>query len=327
MDSSGQLQPAASYPSHEPGLEQPNQRTMAPFQVTVHPFDSPTPDSCAYESGSQDAENAIIVIGGLGDGPHTLGVARKISETLLNAPELSYSLFEIRMRSSFNSYGHSSLRQDAADISALVDYLRKLGRKNIVLLGHSTGCQDIMMYNKLKDQVASVDGFILQGPVSDRQAFMYVTVKPEEMETYMQALIYAQHKAAEDKGLEWMPRSMLPEAMRDTPFTVYRFLSLADVGGDDDFFSSDLRPEVVSEIWTSLTKPAMVLHSGEDEFVPKFVNKEGLISKWKAIGPLVSPLSGVIPGADHAVSNPVSAEWYCNRIADFLRTLKDQSQP
>ncbi|PHH50793.1 UPF0613 protein PB24D3.06c [Ceratocystis fimbriata CBS 114723] len=298
---------------------------MAPFQVTVHPFDSPTPDSCAYESGSQDAENAIIVIGGLGGGPHTLGVARKISDTLLNAPELSYSLFEIRMRSSFNSYGHSSLQQDAADISALVDYLRLIGRKKIVLLGHSTGCQDIMMYNKLKDKVTSVDGFILQGPVSDRQAFMYVTVKPEEMETYKKAIIYARNKDAEGKGLEWMPRSMMPEVMRDTPFTVYHFLSLVDVGGDDDFFSSDLSLDAVSEIWTSLTKPAMVLHSGEDEFVPKFVNKEGLISKWKAIEPLVSPLSGVIPGADHAVSKPVSAEWYCNRIVDFLGSLEDQS--
>lgn len=43
------------------------------------------------------------------------------------------------MRSSYTGFGFSSLANDAEDISALVTYLRELGKEKIVLLGSSTG--------------------------------------------------------------------------------------------------------------------------------------------------------------------------------------------
>ena len=66
---------------------------------------------------------------------------RTVAKQLELASELSYSVFEIRLRSSFIGFGTSSLEEDVADISALVKYLRTLGREKIVLFGHSTGCQ------------------------------------------------------------------------------------------------------------------------------------------------------------------------------------------
>ena len=112
----------------------------SPFPCLVHPFPSPTPGTCAYESGSPST-NALIFIGGLGDGPHTIGYARTISRELEVAEGLSYSVFEVRMASSFTGYGFTSLADDVKDLSALVKYLRGLGKQKIVLLGHSTGCQ------------------------------------------------------------------------------------------------------------------------------------------------------------------------------------------
>ncbi|KAL1897005.1 hypothetical protein Cpir12675_002530 [Ceratocystis pirilliformis] len=300
---------------------------MVPFKTTVHPFGSPPSHICAYESGPQAAKNAIVLIAGRGGGPHTMSVANEISNALLSAPELGYSLFEVRMRSSLGSYGSSGTAEDVEDISALVEYLRSLGRKRIVLLGHSTGCQDIIKYSMLKDEVPSVDGFILQGPISDREAFERILVKPGEMENYQKALKYAQIAAndakyrAGDAFLDWMPRWFMPEVIRNTPFTISRFHSLASVGGDDDLFSSDLSPDAVSKVWTSLAKPAMVLHSGKDELVPDFVDKEALISKWKAAGSKVSALSGVIPNADHVISEAAPAAWFCDRVLKFLQTL------
>ncbi|KKA26863.1 hypothetical protein TD95_002445 [Thielaviopsis punctulata] len=283
---------------------------MAPFPVLVHPFESETPRTTAYESGNPKAKNAFVVIGGLGDGPHTILAARSLSKALEDAPDLDYSLFEVRMHSSFDCFGNSSLRKDVSDITNLVRYLRQIGREKIVLLGHSTGCQDLMLYNKLSGVADPVEGFILQGPVSDRECIRHVCVQPEEKSVYEEALKYARKMATAGRLQDWMPRNYVPETLRSTPFTVYRFLSLADIDGDDDFFSSDLSSRFAAEIWNSLTKPTLVLPSAEDEFVPKYVNKLALLKEWMDLSPLISPLSDVIPGADHAVENPEAQKWY-----------------
>jgi pimeloyl-ACP methyl ester carboxylesterase len=109
----------------------------SPFPVTVHPFSSPTPFSCAYEHGPSSS-NALIYIGGLTSGPHTTPHLSPLI-TALQAPSLAYSFWEFRMRSSYSGFGYSSLANDAADIAALVTYLRGLGKKKIVLFGASTG--------------------------------------------------------------------------------------------------------------------------------------------------------------------------------------------
>lgn len=126
--------------------------TPAPFPVTVHPFPSPTPNACAYERGSPQARNAIVFIGGLTGGPHTLDLgflARaleqagaagdKCSSTTSSSPSLSYSLWEFRMRSSYSGFGFSSLANDVDDTAALVRYLRAIGKEKVVLMGCSTG--------------------------------------------------------------------------------------------------------------------------------------------------------------------------------------------
>lgn len=114
----------------------------SPFVVTVHPYKSPTRGACAYELGTNTTKNAIIFIGGLGDGPHTVPYIRTVARHLETAgKELAYSVFELRLRSSFIGFGTSSLKEDVDDIAALVKYLRGMGKEKIVLFGHSTGCQ------------------------------------------------------------------------------------------------------------------------------------------------------------------------------------------
>lgn len=112
----------------------------APFSVTVHPYESKVKHACAYELGTP-GQNALVFIGGLTDGPHTVPYIRTIAAKIAAAPGLGYSVFEIRIRSSFDGFGWGSLAQDVEDISAVVKYLRSLGKEQIVLMGHSTGCQ------------------------------------------------------------------------------------------------------------------------------------------------------------------------------------------
>lgn len=123
--------------------------TMAsykPFSTITHPYPtkaSPNRNACAYETGLASARNAFVFIGGLGDGPHTVPYARAIARELAenHAVELSFSVFEPKIRSSFSGYKFSCLTNDVADIAELVRYLRGLGKERIVLMGHSTGCQ------------------------------------------------------------------------------------------------------------------------------------------------------------------------------------------
>lgn len=79
--------------------------------------------------------------GGLGDGPHTVPYPRAIAKALEGRPELDFSVFEFRLKSSFGGFGFVRLADDVADISALVKYLRGIGKEKVVLIGHSTGCQ------------------------------------------------------------------------------------------------------------------------------------------------------------------------------------------
>lgn len=113
-----------------------------PFPVTVHPYASKgVKHACAYELGPSSARNALVFIGGLTDGPQTVPYIRTIAAKIEATTELSYSVFEIRLRSSFSGFGYSSLAEDVEDISAVVKYLRSIGKEKVVLMGHSTGCQ------------------------------------------------------------------------------------------------------------------------------------------------------------------------------------------
>ena len=115
--------------------------SFEPFPVMAHTFPSKTRKNCAYEMGNSSAKNALVFIGGLKDGPHTTPYIWTVARHLEQTSSLDYSVFEIRMRSSFDGFGFSSLKNDVEDISALVKYLRNRDKDKIVLMGHSTGCQ------------------------------------------------------------------------------------------------------------------------------------------------------------------------------------------
>jgi hypothetical protein len=171
---------------------------------------------------------------------------------LKQSPELDYSLWEFRMRSSYTGFGYSSLANDVEDTAALVTYLRGIGKKKIVLIGSSsgmfplppspplsfsltvdvplsltrTGCQACLEYtNRDKYQTPPVDGYILTSPVSDREsAFLFMS--PEELE---RSLRVAKGRIEKGQEHEAMPREFVPFVFT-TPVTAYRWHSLAAKG-------------------------------------------------------------------------------------------------
>lgn len=65
----------------------------------------------------------------------------------------------------------------------------------------------------------------------------------------------------------------------------------------------------------------MVVPSAEDEYIPKTVDFEKLLAKWKSFCPAMSDLSGRIPWANHTVDPPASQEWLADRVVSFLKSL------
>jgi Protein of unknown function (DUF1749) len=88
--------------------------------------------------------------------------------------------------------------------------------------------------------------------------------------------------------------------------------------GDDDFFSSDLSEDRLTEIWQHAAwndVPVMVIYSDEDQYVPDFVDKVSMVQRWETIYrskrkealPRGSHFE-VLPYANHEIADPMSSD-------------------
>ncbi|KAK1834242.1 DUF1749-domain-containing protein [Podospora conica] len=294
------------------------------FQVVVHPripsLSDPLRFLQAYQRGDANASNALIFLGGLTSGPHTTDLDL-LSHTLEQHSELGCSLWELRTRSAYTGFGHSSLANDAEDIGDLVRYIRASPHTTagkIVLMGASTGSQACLQYAKTtaRPDGVDVDAYILTSPVSDRE-FAALIMAPE---TLVESLRLARKMIANGNEQDIMPRALMPFVLADVPVSAYRWHSLASEGGDDDFFSSDLSDAQLATTFGQVDKPLLILAAGEDEMVPPTVDRQALMRRWiAACRPGVcSRLSGFIPGAGHEVEDIHARQWLAARVALFL---------
>ncbi|XP_010546831.1 PREDICTED: UPF0613 protein PB24D3.06c isoform X2 [Tarenaya hassleriana] len=250
----------------------------------------PKPIQVAFKTG--DYKQQVIFIGGLTDG----FLATEYLETLAIALDKEkWSLVQLLMSSSYSGYGTSSLKQDAQEIDQLVSHLiNKENSEGVVLLGHSTGCQDIVHYMQTNAACSrAVRAAILQAPVSDRE---YKATLPETA-----AMIdLAATMIKEGRAEELMPGEADPSA----PITAYRYHSLCAYMGDDDMFSSDLSDDQLkTRLGHMANTPCQVIFSMADEYVPDYVDKKALVDR------LCRAMGGAekveIEHGNHSLSNRV----------------------
>ncbi|GAQ88441.1 Predicted hydrolases or acyltransferases (alpha/beta hydrolase superfamily) [Klebsormidium nitens] len=256
----------------------------------------------AFRSGNFSKQ--AIFIGGLTDGL----LATKYVEPLAHAlGAIQWSLVQPLFSSSYTGYGVSSLDQDAQEIESLIKFLvNEEGSEGVVLIGHSTGCQDIVHYLRVGGVCTrAVRGVILQGPVSDRE---YLATMPDTAKH----LQLAEKMIAEGKKHALMPREASPEA----PITAYRYHSLASPGGDDDMFSSDLPQQTLEwKLGHMALIPTAIIFSMQDEFVPPHVDKAALLKRLsKAMG---GAEAIAVQGGDHSLSNRTADA--VHSIIEFIR--------
>ncbi|XP_017974143.1 PREDICTED: UPF0613 protein PB24D3.06c isoform X1 [Theobroma cacao] len=226
----------------------------------------PKPIQVAFKTG--DYKQQVIFIGGLTDGFLATEYLEPLAIALDNE---KWSLVQLLMSSSYTGYGTSSLQQDAMEIDQLISYLiNKENSEGVVLLGHSTGCQDIVHYMHTNAACSrAVRAAILQAPVSDRE---YRATLPETATM----IDLASSMIKEGRGSDLMPK----EADPSSPITAYRYNSLCAYMGDDDMFSSDLNDDQLRmRLGHMANTPCQVIYSMADEYVPEYVDKKALVER------------------------------------------------
>ncbi|RDW94402.1 hypothetical protein BP5796_00165 [Coleophoma crateriformis] len=275
------------------------------------------------------SKNIIIFIGGLFDGLLTVPYASSIADHLPPA----WTLAQVLLSSSYTGWGTASLQTDVAELSEAVSYFRTIKDGKIILMGHSTGCQDVMEYltGPARESRAPINGGIIQAPVSDREAMQFML----DPAIYRESCVVATAMVESGNGEEILP-SRETKGFFPAPVTARRWLSLASPhhDGDDDYFSSDLPDEQLEKSFGRLppNSPLCILFSGSDEFVSKELDKAALVKKWvgfvkRGTGKVDEDFSGILDGASHNLSgNPDHVVLgLVKRVLGFVNALTSQS--
>ena len=315
-----------------------------------------------YTSNAVSQPHSILFVGGLGDGLATTSYTADLVQGLQQTP---WSFFTLNLASSYQSWGLGSLDDDTDKIATCLQYIKEYksskygeGKSKIVLMGHSTGSQCTVHYLYRPNPHTSkhlnrpaIDGAIMQAPVSDREAILWILrhgfgdTTPEKLrEVYNKIETLAKEAVKTNPSFDTiLPLKLTSEIYpADTPLSARRFLSLASPDSpenpsEDDLFSSDLRDDQLKRTFGLIQERQllkgrfMALISGADASVPDWVDKNKLLARWKnavdhdgKFSIWDSERSGIIPGASHALSNDDQAEprkFLVKRVTDYLNTV------
>ncbi|KAF2212522.1 hypothetical protein CERZMDRAFT_40475 [Cercospora zeae-maydis SCOH1-5] len=297
------------------------------------------PNVSAFEpskplASSAQSINTLLWVGGMFDTAASVAYPFVIAQAL--GP--NWSLLTATLSSSGHSWGTSSISRDADDMAKIVSYVkqqRPQGR--VVIMGHSTGCQDCMEYvvGAGAEKRPQVDGVILQAPVSDREA-----LEDELPQTFKhEADQLALQMCREGREKDAMPYRLTKNVYGRLGITARRWVDVSSPApnhdGADDYFSSDLSDERLMATFGRLRSntPLLIAYSGDDESVPKTVDKQKLVQKWadrvRAGGGLVDQGSGVVNGASHNLNGDPEevVQDLITRVLGFVSRLDTGSGP
>lgn len=251
----------------------------SPQKGVLHEYQ---PQLTAFEFGFTNAKNALVFIGGLGDGLLTVPYVPRLAEAIHVHTNEEWTVVQALISASYQGWGTSSLARDTKELSRLVKYLKEECKfSKIVLMGHLTGCQDALYYithEDINSDLSNIDGAILQAPVSDSEGFASGFTSKDQFEEMLNIVKNDFIDAGKLKHI--LPQNFR-EKFWNCPITAYRYYSLASERGDDDFFSSYLNEDDLAETFGKVATKLLVLYGEKDEFVPEFVDKKKIFNSWK----------------------------------------------
>ena len=210
------------------------------------------------------SKKLIMLIGGLGD----LLFNIKYFQYLWNKFDENYMICIPNMRSSGNSFGSFTIWNDVEDINEILSFISNKNKLDeIYLLGHSTGCQDILcLFKKGINKQFPIKKCILQGPVSDRD---YLN-KDEKLLNEIKRIEKDYNILYKDWNFSQLKYSMdISKYLYDNkyPLLVRRFVSLYSKLGDEDWFSYDISQETLKSMYSIIDIPFLFVFSLNDQYI------------------------------------------------------------
>ena len=232
------------------------------------------------------SSKTIVFLDGLGGNILSNAYIQKLNEFCISQG-ITLVIPQLRSMPNFNIV---PIEWDIEDINNVLNLI--IG--DVVLMGHSTGCNDILLYLK-KFNSSKIKGVILQAPVSDPESVNY-------------DIVTRNMKLIEDS----CPENLYIELPNQGLWRKERYISLYLKNGKEDVFSSYLDDELFS-MWSKKMKILSIL-SGSDEF-----SKFDLTQKFLLMGKVK-----VIEKADHSVSSDILQNELIETIDNFLIEISFQ---
>jgi len=171
------------------------------------------------------------------------------------------------------------------DIRAMIRFANKLGFKNIILAGHSTGANKALYY-LYKNRDRKVKGVILLGPISD----IVVEIRHKGWLGLKKGLAIAERLKKEN------PQALMPR--KYGIYTASRYLSLCKQGLAEDVFQY-YNPRAKWTALKSIRAPLAVIVGTRDEHLDR--SPKTLIEAFRAHARNAKKFYGyVIKGAGHS---------------------------
>ncbi|KAI8148389.1 hypothetical protein BJV82DRAFT_709215 [Fennellomyces sp. T-0311] len=263
----------------------------------------------AFETGPDNASSSLVVIGGLGDGYNSLPFVPALVQSMA---AIGWSVIQVQLSSSYTGFGIVDLQTDSKELDHLVRYLTKERHKeNLVFLGHSTGSQDCYWHNKYGETSAQVLGYILQGPVSDRESYA------EQVPNLQEYVEMAKEMRERGNGRDIMPRG---NGFDPIPITADRYFSLVGFGGDDDVFSTDMPDDMIQQLYQGIKRPMAMIESENDEYYASKMDKMEFLSRLQSFCPAIKKI-GKIKNDKHKVETIEGQQYLAAFALEFVQEL------
>ena len=177
---------------------------------------------------------------------------------------VNYVATAIKKKKNKRLYGwvHEVFKECVYDLDGAISYAKSLGAKEIILVGHSTGCQKSVYYLAQRPRSA-VKGAVLLAPMSD---YSDIKVSKIDRKKYRRALTLSRALVKAGKKHE-----LLPFGVWEKMIDAQRFLSLFTPDSTEEIFgyASGRKPTILNKA----RKPLLVVLAEEDEFRDRPTNE------------------------------------------------------